>query len=185
VVLFCNPLLISVKITNDKQNVTPIMLFLGALGLIDEGEADWKILTIDARDPLANKLNNITDIETMMPGLLNATHDWFKFYKVPTGKPVNQFALGGSLMGGIFFDRQFAVEIINHDHRSWKKLIAGQYPNAKIQLANTIAGSTKHQVSPTEAEEIMRMSSQDYNAMAVSFDDMQVNGVSYINRDEY
>ena len=57
--------------------------------------------------------------------------------------------------------------------------------NAKIQLANTIAGSTKHQVSPTEAEEIMRMSSQDYNAMAVSFDDMQVNGVSYINRDEY
>ena len=43
---------------------------LGALGLIDEGEADWKIICIDVNDPLADKLNDINDVETHFPGLL-------------------------------------------------------------------------------------------------------------------
>ena len=29
---------------------------LGALALIDEGETDWKIVTIDVDDPLANDI---------------------------------------------------------------------------------------------------------------------------------
>lgn len=30
---------------------------LGSLGIIDEGEMDWKLLVIDVEDPLASKLN--------------------------------------------------------------------------------------------------------------------------------
>lgn len=35
---------------------------LGALALIDEGETDWKIVTIDVEDPLAN---DIVDLERL------------------------------------------------------------------------------------------------------------------------
>ena len=30
---------------------------LGVMALIDDGETDWKVIAIDARDPLAPKLN--------------------------------------------------------------------------------------------------------------------------------
>jgi inorganic pyrophosphatase len=32
---------------------------LGALALIDEGETDWKIVTIDVDDPLANDVGDL------------------------------------------------------------------------------------------------------------------------------
>ena len=32
---------------------------LGALALLDEGETDWKIITIDHEDPLFDQLNGI------------------------------------------------------------------------------------------------------------------------------
>ena len=34
---------------------------LGAIALIDEGETDWKILTIDITDPLADKIDGTFD----------------------------------------------------------------------------------------------------------------------------
>jgi inorganic pyrophosphatase len=43
---------------------------LGTLALIDEGETDWKLIAIDINDPLAAHLNDISDVEARMPGLL-------------------------------------------------------------------------------------------------------------------
>lgn len=51
---------------------------LGVLALIDEGETDWKVLTIDVTDPVADQLNDVNDIEKVFPGLLKATLEWFK-----------------------------------------------------------------------------------------------------------
>ena len=62
------------------------MKVLGTLAMIDEGETDWKMLAIDTRDPLAEKLNDIDDINTHMPGFLAATVEWFKIYKMPDGE---------------------------------------------------------------------------------------------------
>ena len=42
---------------------------LGVLGLIDEGESDWKIIAIDVTDPLAEKLNG--ELERL--GLLSSS----------------------------------------------------------------------------------------------------------------
>ena len=50
--------------------------------MIDEGETDWKILAIDASDPLAPQLGSLEDVELLMPGLLAHTHRWFQIYKV-------------------------------------------------------------------------------------------------------
>ncbi len=66
---------------------------LGAIVLIDEGETDWKIIAIDIHDPLAEKLNDIDDVNTFCPGLLDATRHWFKVYKRPDGKPENTFGM--------------------------------------------------------------------------------------------
>ena len=38
---------------------------LGAIALIDEGETDWKILTIDITDPLADKINGMFDVKAI------------------------------------------------------------------------------------------------------------------------
>lgn len=38
---------------------------------------------------------DIDDVRRLKPGYLEATLDWFKMYKVPDGKPENQFAFNG------------------------------------------------------------------------------------------
>ena len=49
------------------------------------GETDWKVIAIDVTDPLAKKLTDISDVEVHMPGLLKATVNWFRVYKVGLG----------------------------------------------------------------------------------------------------
>lgn len=44
------------------------------LALIDDGETDWKILCIRADHPLANQLNDVDDLERLMPGKIAAVH---------------------------------------------------------------------------------------------------------------
>ena len=68
---------------------------LGVMALLDEEETDWKIIVIDVNDPLAPKLNDVEDVERHLPGLLRATNEWFRIYKIPDGKPENQFAFSG------------------------------------------------------------------------------------------
>jgi inorganic pyrophosphatase len=104
---------------------------LGVMGLIDEGETDWKILVIDVNDPLSSKLHDITDVSTHCPELLNSTHQWFRDYKVPDGKGKNEFAFNGE-----FRDKAFALSIVNETHETWLKLITGQIANKGIALAN-------------------------------------------------
>lgn len=38
---------------------------------------------------------DIDDVRKHKPGYLEATIDWFRCYKVPDGKPENQFAFNG------------------------------------------------------------------------------------------
>jgi len=153
---------------------------LGALGLIDEGEADWKILTIDINDPIADKINELDDIEKVLPGLLNATRDWFKFYKIPTGKPANKFAENGK-----FYNREFAMELIEHDHGSWKKLITEVYPKAGIKLINTQQEGSKKRIDDATACQIIENESDDFEKKPAAIDALTINTVHYINREQF
>ena len=91
---------------------------LGTLAMIDDGEADWKMIVIDTEDPLAAELNNLDDVERVMPGFLAATREWFRIYKIPDGKPENKFAFDGE-----FQSAEFANKIINETHDYWKQLV--------------------------------------------------------------
>ena len=106
---------------------------LGIMALIDEGETDWKVIAIDVRDPLAPKMNDIEDVEKYFPGLLKATNEWFRIYKIPDGKPENQFAFSGEAK-----NKKYALDIIKETHESWKTLIEGKSVDDKgISLVST------------------------------------------------
>ncbi|CAI2184857.1 6569_t:CDS:2 [Funneliformis geosporum] len=114
---------------------------LGIMALLDEGETDWKVIVIDVNDPLANRLNDIEDVERHLPGLIRATNEWFRIYKIPDGKPENQFAFSGEAK-----NKKYATEIIHETHEAWRRLITGQIPNKtdkyELNINNlTIEGS--------------------------------------------
>ncbi|VDM98202.1 unnamed protein product [Thelazia callipaeda] len=96
---------------------------LGIIALIDEGETDWKIVAIDSKDKMANEVNCIGDVEKHFPGLLKASYEWFRNYKIPTGKPPNQFGFDG-----LFKDADFAHDIVQETHKFWKQLMKQQSP---------------------------------------------------------
>ncbi|ODQ66827.1 inorganic pyrophosphatase [Nadsonia fulvescens var. elongata DSM 6958] len=106
---------------------------LGVMALLDEGETDWKIIAIDVKDPLAPKLNDIEDVERHLPGLLRATNEWFRIYKIPDGKPENQFAFSGECK-----NKKYALDVIRECNEAWKSLIEGKSSDDKgISLVNT------------------------------------------------
>uniref|UniRef100_A0A8D0ET33 inorganic diphosphatase n=1 Tax=Strix occidentalis caurina TaxID=311401 RepID=A0A8D0ET33_STROC len=102
---------------------------LGVLALVDEGETDWKIIAISVDDPEAQKIHDIDDVKKHKPGYLEATVDWFRLYKVPDGKPENQFAFNGE-----FKDKDFAVEIIKSTHEYWKALLHKKADGGTINI---------------------------------------------------
>eukprot|EP00096_Caligus_rogercresseyi_P004916 TRINITY_DN1956_c0_g1_i1.p1 TRINITY_DN1956_c0_g1~~TRINITY_DN1956_c0_g1_i1.p1 ORF type:complete len:285 (-),score=96.24 TRINITY_DN1956_c0_g1_i1:86-940(-) len=120
---------------------------LGTLALIDEGETDWKVLVIDVKDPMAAQMNDVGDIEKLMPGFMSATVEWFKIYKIPDGKPPNQFAFNGAPK-----DKAFAVNVINEVHGQWKSLM--EMPESSVVRKTTVFDS-KHKVSKDEATAIL------------------------------
>ncbi len=81
--------------------------------MIDEGEADWKVVAIDAEDKWAPFLNEIDDVERELPGTLNAIREWFRTYKMPDGKPPNRFGLDEK-----FMHKTYALGIIKECNRA-------------------------------------------------------------------
>jgi len=102
---------------------------LGVLAMIDEGETDWKLLAINTDDPLAKQMNDLDDVEKVLPGYLKATVEWFRLYKVPDGKPENAFAFNGEAK-----DREFAHGVINDTNTHWKELVAGKVDAKGIDI---------------------------------------------------
>jgi inorganic pyrophosphatase len=124
---------------------------LGAMALLDEGETDWKIIVIDVNDPLAPKLNDIEDVERHLPGLLRATNEWFRIYKIPDGKPENQFAFSGECK-----NRKYAEEIIHECSDAWERLITGQTKPGDVSLANVTNSNSPDRVDPSQLKNIPR-----------------------------
>ncbi|KAI0278167.1 inorganic pyrophosphatase [Russula aff. rugulosa BPL654] len=118
---------------------------LGIMALLDEGETDWKVLVVDVQDPLASKLNDIEDVERHLPGLVRATNEWFRIYKIPDGKPENQFAFSGEAK-----NKKYATAIIHECHEAWRRLIGSEAiaktPNYEISIRNITVENSPGQV---------------------------------------
>jgi len=124
---------------------------LGTIALIDDGETDWKVIAIDVKDPLANSLSDIGDVEKAMPGFIRATVEWFKIYKMPDGKPENKFAFNGEAK-----DRAFALQVIEQTHQQWKSLMSKSKENVDISTSNATVTGSPQLLASTEATEIVQ-----------------------------
>lgn len=102
---------------------------LGSLALIDDGELDWKVIVVDTEDPLGAQVDDIDDVRTACPGLLESTHQWFRDYKKPDGKPENVFAFDGH-----YRNRAQTLATIQECHESWAKLLRGETKGDKLPL---------------------------------------------------
>eukprot|EP00817_Percolomonadidae_sp_ATCC50343_P007152 CAMPEP_0117430066 /NCGR_PEP_ID=MMETSP0758-20121206/9590_1 /TAXON_ID=63605 /ORGANISM="Percolomonas cosmopolitus, Strain AE-1 (ATCC 50343)" /LENGTH=319 /DNA_ID=CAMNT_0005217683 /DNA_START=175 /DNA_END=1130 /DNA_ORIENTATION=+ len=90
---------------------------LGILALIDDGETDWKVLTINVDDPMADKVNDVEDVQREFPGVIDAILFYFKNYKVLSGNEPNTFEFNDQAQ-----NRAKALEIIQETHGFWKDL---------------------------------------------------------------
>lgn len=136
---------------------------LGTIALIDEGETDWKIITINVNDPVADQLNDIADVETVFPGLLRASVEWFKIYKIPDGKPENQFAFNGEAK-----DAAFATKTVSDTHRFWQQLVNKEVDNNGISCLNTTVDGSPYLVANDAADEVFAKSATGGNPEPVS-----------------
>jgi inorganic pyrophosphatase len=101
---------------------------LGVFGMIDNNETDWKVISINIKDPNADKINDINDIpEEQMTTLFTFLRD----YKIPDGKPPNKFAFDSKPQ-----DKAFALKIMNETHEEWKKLMNHVTTNPDINLTS-------------------------------------------------
>jgi len=114
-----------VEISNNSYKcgeILPIKI-LNVLALIDEGETDWKIIGIkyDENDSNINNINNIFDAEQIY-GIKYSEIilDWFLNYKVPDGKPQNEFAWNAE-----YKDSTYAINIIEETYKLWYNLMLG------------------------------------------------------------
>ncbi|KAI1190507.1 inorganic pyrophosphatase [Nemania serpens] len=126
---------------------------LGVMALLDEEETDWKVIVVDVKDPLAPKLNDVEDVERHLPGLLRATNEWFRIYKIPDGKPENQFAFTGECK-----NKAYAMDVIHECAEAWEKLITGKTQPGGISTTNlTVSHSpsrvTRDQLPPIPPSE--------------------------------
>lgn len=124
---------------------------LGTMALLDEGETDWKVIVVDINDPLASKLNDIEDVEKHLPGLLRATNEWFRIYKIPDGKPENNFAFSGEAK-----NKAYATEVIHECADAWKRLISKEVPaktdQYDVSVANAAVGDSPYKVAQDDAQ---------------------------------
>ena len=67
------------------------MVVIGALGLIDQGELDWKILTLDLEEAKRLEVHSLTEALQRIPERLNYVRDFFRIYKTLEGKPENKY----------------------------------------------------------------------------------------------
>ncbi|KAM9325475.1 inorganic pyrophosphatase [Gastrophryne carolinensis] len=123
---------------------------LGTLALIDEGETDWKLIVINVEDSEASLYNDIEDVRRLKPNYLESTIDWFRRYKVPDGKPENQFAFNAE-----FKDKAFAIDVIKCTHAHWKALVNKKTDGGEINCTNTTIQGSPFVCKQGDAEAIV------------------------------
>lgn len=94
------------------------MVILGALGLVDLGELDWKILTLDVEEAKRLNIHNLGDALQKIPERLHYVRDFFQYYKTLEGKPENHY-----LENGRFFDQEEARDIVRDAHAEFGDLL--------------------------------------------------------------
>ena len=90
---------------------------LGVLAMIDDGELDWKVLCV--RESEESKYPN--GIDDVPDAVKDGIREWFRWYKTPDGKPLNEFGFDEKWLG-----EKEVLEVIEETNGAWKRLMAGK-----------------------------------------------------------
>jgi inorganic pyrophosphatase len=91
---------------------------LGAVCLIDDGEADWKVLVVNTEHQgLLAKAQSVEDVERIMPGRIAQAFKWMDDFKQSAGKSTAELQTE-------IHSADFARSLIDQDHASWLSLVA-------------------------------------------------------------
>ena len=117
---------IQVKILGTIGNIfnqfhDEFLYFTIITAMIDEGQTDWKVVSIDIEDPLASKFSDISDVDVYMPKLLPSTVEWLRNYKMADGKPANTFAFNARSK-----TKNFTLNVLRETHQQWCSLLASK-----------------------------------------------------------
>ena len=99
---------------------------LGVYAMVDDGEVDWKVIAIRTDDPKAAEVNDVEDVERVFPGELQRILEWFRDYKIPDGKPANQFGYDNKCL-----NKEFTLKVVEETHGFYNKLRSGARANTE------------------------------------------------------
>lgn len=106
------------------KEIKPILavsdyLVLGVIGLIDQGEMDYKILGMEVNEASERSIKTLDDYRRFQSGQLDDIMVWFRDYKLWEGKSQNKFLWNGEIKGA-----QHAMDLIRESNDSYKSLLA-------------------------------------------------------------
>lgn len=111
-------------ISRNTGDVTTVKI-LGAIAMIDDNETDWKLVSINTKDPNAKCYNELIDLPYK---IVEQIIDFLTNYKVLEGKKKNKFA------DKMLWNSQESYEILEELHEEWQNLINGTIDNHNIKL---------------------------------------------------
>ncbi|GET85595.1 inorganic pyrophosphatase, putative [Leishmania tarentolae] len=94
---------------------------LGVLGLIDEGETDWKIIVESVSAVAGEGYGTLSKVPHELQAMII---DWFENYKVPDGKKKNDFAFNKEIK-----DAETALSIVAQCASQYNALTEGKSTN--------------------------------------------------------
>jgi len=141
----------------DTGTVLPVKV-LGILGLLDGGETDWKVIVMNSVEADKENINNLDNLRSKKPGVLEAVRKFFTVYKVPAGKPENVFAYNGEVK-----DAALAVEVIKYTHDAWKEMIS----NCSIRGDTVGTFNTGNTLQGTPCTVEINKAKEEVNSMPV------------------
>ena len=75
--------------------------------MLDGGETDWKVIVMNSEEAAEKGINTLDDLREEYPGVVESVRKFFRVYKVPAGKPENEFAYNAEVK-----DKALAEEVI-------------------------------------------------------------------------
>ncbi|CAK0906347.1 unnamed protein product [Prorocentrum cordatum] len=90
---------------------------LGAVCLVDEGEADWKVFVVNTKPGPLSHARSVEDVEQVVPGRIQEMLGWMEDFKHSTGK--DTATLHYKVHGA-----EWAAALVERDHASWRRLVA-------------------------------------------------------------
>ncbi|OAA37894.1 Inorganic pyrophosphatase [Metarhizium rileyi] len=121
---------------------------LGGLAMIDSNTTDWKVIAIDVKDPLANLVSSVEDLDKYRPGISDSFREWFIYYKVARGSGLNP------IVGNRYVDAGIMNARLAESHQHWRELVLGKEERGNINAWQTTDPSARDTyVEPQDATE--------------------------------